>query len=91
MSKKKSAQCQPRPSRIQSGVLNYSDLMPRRGLLSAKTRRRRRKAVELAHARDAIRQECDRDNGVDFDIVHQLLGKGKTLKEAKRLASGFTN
>ena len=82
----KSRTWSPGPSKQQSGVLRYSDLMPKANRASSKTLRRRRKANRLAHERDAIRQECDSDNGVDFDVVHQLLGKGKTLKEAKRLA-----
>lgn len=84
--RRKSRTYSPKPSHVQTGVFGYHRLEVKANRISGKTRKRRAKALRLAHERDAIRQEVDRDNGIDFNIVHQLLGKGKTLKEAKRLA-----
>jgi hypothetical protein len=77
---------QPRPSTTQSGVLNYGSLTAKKRRLSSKTKRRRALARDLARQRDAVRQAVDEENRVNFDAVKQLLDKGMTLKEAKRLS-----
>lgn len=92
MSKLKSRTYSPGPSTTQSGVLNYAALQAK------DNRRRRYKQVRkvmhdnaLAHHRDAIRQEVDADNGVNFDAVAHILKRNPrmTLREAKRLSEGI--
>lgn len=88
MGKIKSRTWSRRPSTTQTGVLDYNSLHPRKKRLKGKTKRRRAKARSLIAQRDAIRQVVDAENGVDFDIVAQILAKHPrmTLKEAKRIA-----
>lgn len=79
---------QPRPSTMQSGVLNYSTLQAKKRRLRGKKRKIRTRVRELLRLKDAIRQEVDRDNRVNFEAVGQLLARNPrmSLREAKRLA-----
>lgn len=88
MGKIKSRTWSRRPSTTQTGVLDYKGLNPKRKRLKGKTKLRRAKARSLIAQRDAIRQAVDAANGVDYDIVKQILDKHPrmTLKEAKRIA-----